>query len=65
MIAANSKIAVYWNVTPYQCAGSIPMFRRILLEAVGHSERRDISTRLHGVALEGEFLYRCENLKCV
>ena len=34
MIAANSKFAVYLDVTLYQYGGIIPTFRRILPEAV-------------------------------
>jgi hypothetical protein len=34
MIAANWTIAVFWDIRPYQCGGSIPTSRRILLEAV-------------------------------
>lgn len=29
-----SKIAVFWDVRPYQCGGSVSPFKRILLQAV-------------------------------
>jgi hypothetical protein len=43
------------------------MFRRLgfYRRRYDHSERRVISTILHGVSLEDESSHRCENLKCV